>query len=859
MKRLMERYRLPRELVRLPAECDWSHSGLLYRFGADIAGFEAYGEKALALTPAGPLGDGANAARGEDRTGQLPLDPDRVLDDLLLERYPAGRERRRRFAAMRALYYGLRPVLPVAIRKHLQRMYLAGWEKIRFPHWPVDCTVERINEAVLAATMRAQGLREIPFIWFWPEGHSSAAIVTHDVETEEGRNYCSALMDVDDAYGVKSSFQIIPEGRYAVLAEMRGRGFEVNVHDLTHDGSLFQNYEQFARQVPAVNRYGQQFGAKGFRAGVMNRNQQWFEALDFEYDMSVPNTAHLEPQRGGCCTVFPYFIGNLVELPLTTTQDYALFNFVRESSLELWERQIDLIRRDYGLISVLVHPDYIQESWAREVYVELLRYLGGLRQRHGVWLARPDEVDGWWRLRNSLEVVRDGKQWRIAGAGSERARLAFACLEGENIVYRLGEAQMAPAAATERSTERIDAGREPSSRPERRPLRVCMLAYTHYEGDNRVMRYAETLAARGDEVDVIALRRADDERNAVVHGVNVLKIQTRVRDEKGKTSYLFRLMSFLLRSARLLEERHRRLHYDLIHVHSVPDFLVLAALLPRLRGAKVILDIHDILPEFYASKFNVSQRSLAFKAMTLVEKFSAWLADDVIIANDLWRERLVKRSVPEAKCATVLNYPDTGIFRRTQAASHDGRLVMLYPGSLNWHQGLDLAIRAFAKICERAPQAEFHIYGQGPDRASLLKLVGELGLEKRVLLRDPLPLREIARVMENADLGVVPKRGDSFGNEAFSTKTLEFMALGVPLIVADTAVDRYYFNDSVVKFFRCGDEDDLAAAMLLLLTSPELRQQLARNGLEFARAYDWENNKDRYLAMVDRLTEKATG
>jgi hypothetical protein len=248
-------------------------------------------------------------------------------------------------------------------------------------------------------------------------------------------------MDLDDSIGIKSSFQIVPEGRYTVtpafLSEIRRRGFEINVQDLYHDGNLFRNRKQFMRRILAVNRYAREIGAQGFRAAVLYRNQEWYQALDFDYDMSIPNSAHLEPQRGGCCTVFPYFIGRLLELPLTTTQDYALFHFLNEYSLELWERQIALIRQKHGLISILVHPDYILRKREQETYLHLLRYLDRLRMTEKVWITTPAQVNNWWRARSKLSLRRDGSEWRIEGAGSERARLAYARLEADTISYEL--------------------------------------------------------------------------------------------------------------------------------------------------------------------------------------------------------------------------------------------------------------------------------------------------------------------------------------------------------------------------------------------------------------------------------------
>ena len=155
------------------------------------------------------------------------------------------------------------------------------------------------------------------------------------------------------------------------------------------------------------------------------------------------------------------------------------------------------------------------------------------------------------------------------------------------------------------------------------------------------------------------------------------------------------------------------------------------------------------------------------------------------------------------------------IFRKElRTRGHDGRFILSYPGTLNWHQGLDIAVKAFALVQPQAPGMEFHIYGEGSARAEIERLVGELGLQGKVLVKDPLPLREIAAVMANADLGVVPKRNDSFGGEAFSTKILEFMALGVPVLVADTRIDRHYFNDTLVRFFKSSDVEALAQAML---------------------------------------------
>jgi glycosyltransferase involved in cell wall biosynthesis len=385
-------------------------------------------------------------------------------------------------------------------------------------------------------------------------------------------------------------------------------------------------------------------------------------------------------------------------------------------------------------------------------------------------------------------------------------------------------------------------------------MKVCMVAYTFYEQDNRVRRYAETLAKRGDRVDVVALSGEGQGSKEVIDGVTVYRIQRRVVSEKGKFTYLAKLLLFFLRSFAFLTWKQSQERYDLIHVHSVPDFEVFAALIPKLTGSKIILDIHDMVPEFYLSKFKASSNSLTFKLLVAIERMSASFADHVIAANHIWLERLYKRSVNSAKCTVILNFPDTDIFHFRGRHRNDSKLIMVYPGSLGHHQGVDIAIRALALIADKCPEAEFHIYGGGVQTEYLKTLIVELNLQDRVLMMGGRTLQEVAVIMENSDLGVVPKRSDGFGDEAFSTKIFEFMSLDVPVIVARTTIDRYYFNDSLVKFFQPNDEKSLAAAMQQMIENPGQRKELVRNAREFIQGYTWERNKSVYLDLVDSLT-----
>jgi glycosyltransferase involved in cell wall biosynthesis len=381
-----------------------------------------------------------------------------------------------------------------------------------------------------------------------------------------------------------------------------------------------------------------------------------------------------------------------------------------------------------------------------------------------------------------------------------------------------------------------------------------MVSYSMYDSDGRVRRYAETLAKQGYRVDAVALRREKTGvRNSILNGVRVFRVQSRIKNEKSKFDYLAKLILFFFRSLLLLTREQLREPYDLIHVHSVPDFEVFAAVYPKIMGAKVILDIHDIVPEFYTSKFKASKTSLVFKCLVAMERLSAGFSDHVIASNHIWQKRLQGRSVPESKVTTILNFPDSKTFQRQGRNRNDGRFILLYPGTLSYHQGLDIAIRAFWRIKDDVPDADFHIYGSGDQSQFLKALVGQLELTDRVFFKGSLVVEQMVRVIENSDLGVVPKRSNGFGNEAFSTKILEFMVMGIPVIIPDTEVDTYYFDDSVAKFFRANDEESLAHAMLSLITKPTIRESLARSASEFVKKYTWDVNQHIYLSLVESL------
>jgi hypothetical protein len=421
-----------------------SHPGY-FRFGSDTVCYGRLSSGTVSRRPAGNLEDALESVIATAEGIELRFDAREVVSNLRCERYAAHFRQEGQILneILRKAYYLIRPYLGVSIRRHLQKVHLRGWQGIGFPAWPLDTTVDRIHRKLLALQLRMQGLEKIPFIWFWPDGLSSCVIITHDVESETGRDFCSRLMDLDDSFGFRSAFQIVPENRYSVAASflesIRNRGFEVNVHDLKHDGRLYADHAEFLVRAKRINTYVRQFGAEGFRSGILYRNADWYDAFDFSYDMSLPNVAHLDPQRGGCCTVMPFFIGKLVELPVTCTQDYTLFQILGDYTLDLWKKQIAVIRKEHGLVTFIVHPDYIIEQQAQDTYKALLGHLAHLRADDGMWCALPRDVASWWRQRSQMELVNENGAWRVVGLGQERARVAYASLDGDTVSYRLAD------------------------------------------------------------------------------------------------------------------------------------------------------------------------------------------------------------------------------------------------------------------------------------------------------------------------------------------------------------------------------------------------------------------------------------
>lgn len=691
-------------------------------------------------------------------------------------------------------YYRFKPFLPWRLRIALRGIMARRKRRVFQDVWPID-----------------EAAGQAPAGWpGWPDGKKFAFVLTHDVEGVDGVAKCRQLMQLERELGFRSSFNFIPEGDYRVAPELRQElernGFEIGVHDLRHDGRLYWTRWDFSENARRINRYLKEWGACGFRSGFMLHNLDWLRELNVQYDASTFDTDPFEPQPDAVHTIFPFWVprqggGGYMELPYSLPQDSTLFLVLKETSPEIWKTKLDWIAGRGGMALVNVHPDYVgfknsglsRREFPSAHYRELLEHVRR-QYPNDFWHALPREV-----------------------------------------------------------AEYCSTFRPPMPNLSRR--RICMVTHSFYQTDTRVISYADALTERGDEVDVIGLKRDSNlPETEMIGRVRVYRVLKRFKkNEKKKSGYLLSILKFwLAASARLIRE-HRRRPYDLIHVHNVPDFLVFAAWHPKLTGAKIILDIHDIVPEFYANKFHVESSSFVISLLKKIERLSAWFADHVIIANHLWHPKVVSRSVPEKKCTVFINHVNRKVFYPRERAAKNGKAIILFPGGLQWHQGLDIAIRAMPDVLAKVPEAEFHIYGDGNVKEDLVALTRSLALTEKVRFFDIVSAREIAKVMANADLGVVPKRADSFGNEAYSTKIMEFMSLGVPVVVSSTKIDRHYFDDTVVRFFESGNSAALAEAVVDVLRNDEGRRRMVARASEYAVRNSWDVRKADYLRLVDSL------
>jgi peptidoglycan/xylan/chitin deacetylase (PgdA/CDA1 family) len=360
------------------------------------------------------------------------IDPDYYLR----ERY--ARQRRR--PLLLAAYYALKPLMPRATRLALRRVYARRQAARRFPGWPIETILVDHQRAEFRRRIHAGDGKPIDFINFWPDCARFAAVLTHDVEGTTGIENIPRLREIERRHGFVSAWYFvaeeypIPPGLFDAL---RAEGCEVGLHGIRHDAKLFFNRRSFETELPTIHRYLADWQVVGFRSPATHRNADWMPELGCLYDTSFSDTAPFEPQPGGCCSIQPYFLDDLVELPMTLTMDHTLWEVLGMTASPHWAAKAQWVIANHGLINLLVHPDYATSEQRLACYDEFLAFLAS---QEGAWHALPRQVATWWKLRASLDVDTLMEQPVTMNGATGRPTVAYAREFGGEIVFDCSDA-----------------------------------------------------------------------------------------------------------------------------------------------------------------------------------------------------------------------------------------------------------------------------------------------------------------------------------------------------------------------------------------------------------------------------------
>jgi len=388
-----------------------------------------------------------------------------------------------------------------------------------------------------------------------------------------------------------------------------------------------------------------------------------------------------------------------------------------------------------------------------------------------------------------------------------------------------------------------------------------MVVFAHYPGsETRVQRQAELLLREGFEVDVLCLRELGREAPVeVVNGATVYRLAaTRTYGKVGFARLFLEYLTFFFRAMLALMRLHSRRRYSTVQVHNLPDFLVFAAWYPKFRGARLVLDLHDLMPEFFAARTGRPLDSWLVRLIAFQERLSCRFADQVVTVTETWRQTLIERGVPPSKAGVVMNVADDRIFRpmpRSRSTSNGQGFHLFYHGAIVPRYGLDLLIEAIARVHNQIPGLHLTIHGSGGGyREQLAQLARDRGIADKVRFSEKiLPMSELPSLISTADVALVPNRRDVFTDGILPTKLLEYTATGVPAIVARIPAIAAYFDDSMVQFFTPGDVDDLAQCIRTLYSDRRRLSELAQNTEKFNQQYNWQKVGAGYLTLLRNL------
>lgn len=390
-----------------------------------------------------------------------------------------------------------------------------------------------------------------------------------------------------------------------------------------------------------------------------------------------------------------------------------------------------------------------------------------------------------------------------------------------------------------------------------------MVVYAPYPlGETRVQREAEALLKRGYAVDVICVRLKGEAARDEYKGVQIYREKYRMPDAFVKMGPLgekfFQYLRFFVAAGLRLTRLHLRRPYGSVQVHNLPDFLVFCALFPRLLGVPVILDLHDLMPEFFAGRFGQTN-TLAARLIRLQERWACRFASHVITVSELWRQALIRRGVPEEKVSVVMNVADASIFYPRETAigapAVKGSFRLIYHGTFAQRNGLDLAIQAVAQMRSEIPGIQLRLVGAGDYLPEMQRMIVELGVAENVTIEGLVLAEQLPDILLTCHLGLAPLHSNPFTDTGLPTKLMEYAALGMPAIASRTSANVAYFSEANCEFFEPGSADDLARCIRELYQHPARLAELARGCQNFNRRYNWAKISDEYVDLVTALQQ----
>lgn len=385
-----------------------------------------------------------------------------------------------------------------------------------------------------------------------------------------------------------------------------------------------------------------------------------------------------------------------------------------------------------------------------------------------------------------------------------------------------------------------------------------MVAYTHYHTDARPRRTAEALAARGDHVDFLSLEAQTPTGPETIQGVHLKPLSVGRYRGEAKGQYLKSYIKFWFKALVEVTRRHMRSRYDVIYFHTMPDFIVFAGALARLGGARVILDVHDMMPELYQSKFGIKETHPLVRVLKLQERWSCRFADHVVCVHEPHRQLLQERGCVKKDISVLLNLPDPSVFDGHDNIDDTGGVIenprLVYHGTVASRLGLDVAVRALVRVREEFPGATLDIYGSGDAIEDVRAAVKETGQEDVVSVTGEFfPVQDIPKMLKGASLGVIPNRLDVATDMMLPVKLLEYLYLGIPVVAPRLKAIRHYFSEDAVAYYKPGDEAEMAKAMIVVLSEPKRRTVQREQAQDFYAEHSWTYAKQRLFQAIDSL------